>query len=135
MPIVGYNIGMKLTTLQSIANRLGYILNEIPDEETEAYSVNDGELEIWETDEEVKIKTIGGERGAGRNYFQLIGFKYHPATMWEPADQSDYIIGKYDGLAEAFRQACIILATNKIDNVFEGEALEEVLLEDFSEQY
>jgi hypothetical protein len=126
---------MKLTTLQSIANRLGYILNEIPDEETKAYSVNDGELEIWETDEEVKIKTIGGERGAGRNYFQLIGFKYHPATMWEPADQSDYIIGKYDGLTEAFRQACIHLATKRIDDVAESEALNEIFSEEISEIY
>lgn len=126
---------MKLTTLQSIANRLGYILNEIPDEETKAYSVNDGELEIWETDEEVKIKTIGGERGAGRNYFQLIGFKYHPATRWEPEDRSDYIIGKYDGLANAFRQACIVLATNRIDSVFEDEAMGEIFSEEISEIY
>lgn len=126
---------MKFTTLQQIANKLGHSIARNDDPDDESYSINIGELEIWATNKPVTIKTIGGERATNRNYYALIGFKHHPATRWEPEDVSDFVIGEYDGLNEAFRQACIVLATNRINNVFEGEGMEEVYMEDFAEQY
>jgi hypothetical protein len=123
---------MKFKTLQRVAKQLGHTIADITEEDSDGkvYSINDGELEIQETNQKVKVKTIGGERETDRNLFALIGFKHYPATHWEPEDVADYEIGKYDGLVEAARQAFILIESNKIDNVFEAESLEECIMEE-----
>lgn len=126
---------MKFETLAKIAVALGHTIREMPEEDTveggKAYSINEGELEIWEIpDKKVTIKTIGGDRETDRNVFQLIGFKHYPATRDEPEDFADYVIGEYDGLSAAFRQACIFLATQEINNVSEGESMAEIFEEE-----
>jgi hypothetical protein len=127
-------IDKRFLTLQAIAKALGHKLEDITEEDSDGkvYSVNDGELQIQETDRKVVVKTLIGDRATDRNYFELIGFKYYAATRWEPEDVADYVMGEYDGLTAAFHAACVALATNYIDNVFEGEVRAESEGEDWN---
>lgn len=117
---------MKLETLIKIASTQNCTIEDTSKAgELKTYSVNNGEFEIKETQEDIRpLSSQGKSKSTGNHYFELISFKFNGS---EKAEYTS--LGKYCSVSYALLQIYSLLSSQKIKDIFDEEYAEEIFQE------